>query len=54
MLTVFDLLSLWGFGPNPKSGIPEKKNIDSILTLTGYENIICTNGILMKKNQKQS
>tara|TARA_Y100001980_G_C14517558_1_gene292880 strand:- start:27 stop:1091 length:1065 start_codon:yes stop_codon:yes gene_type:complete len=50
--TVFDLSSLWGFGPNPKSGIPEKKNIDSILTLTGYENIICTNGILMKKNRK--
>ena len=50
--TVFDLLSLWGFGPNPKSGIPEKKNIDSILTLTGYENIICSNGTLMKKNRK--
>ena len=27
-ITVFDLLSLWGFGPNPKSGIPEK-NIDA-------------------------
>ena len=50
--TVFDLLSLWGFGPNPKSGIPEKKNIESILTFTGYENIICTNGSLMKKNQR--
>ena len=50
--TVFDLLSLWGFGPNPKSGIPEKKNIESILTFTGYENIICSNGSLVKKNQR--
>ena len=50
--TVFDLLSLWGFGPNPKSGIPDKKNIESILTFTGYENIICNNGSLMKKNQR--
>ena len=34
-ITVFDLLSLWGFGPNPKSGIPGKDKIDSVLRHTG-------------------
>ena len=28
-ITVFDLLSLWGFGPNPKSGIPGRDKIAS-------------------------
>ena len=36
-ITVFDLLSLWGFGPNPNSGIPGKDKIDSVLTYTGYQ-----------------
>ena len=51
-ITVYDLLSLWGFGPNPKSGIPKKKQIESILLHTGYENIICNTDNLIKKDPR--
>ena len=51
-ITVYDLLSLWGFGPNPKSGIPKKKQIESVLLYTGYENIICNTDNLIKKNPR--
>ena len=51
-ITVYDLLSLWGFGPNPKSGIPDKKNIVSVLLYTGYENIICNSTNLIKKDPR--
>jgi len=38
-VTIHDLMSLWGFGPNPKIGIPNKKNIDSVLHFTGFEKL---------------
>ena len=51
-ITVFDLLSLWGFGPNPKSGIPEKSEIDSILTYTGSQYLSIDKNALIKKHRK--
>ena len=50
-ITVFDLLSLWGFGPNPKSGIPGKDKIDSVLTYTGYQFLNAEKNSLIKKNK---
>ena len=51
-ITVFDLLSLWGFGPNPKSGIPEKNKIDSVLTYTGFQFLSAEKNSLMKRHKK--
>ena len=50
-ITVFDLLSLWGFGPNPKSGIPEKNKIDSALTYTGFQFLSAEKNSLIKKHK---
>ena len=49
-ITVFDLMRLWGFGPNPKSGIPDPKEIEKVLTYSGIENISLQNGSIIKKN----
>ena len=51
-ITVFDLLSIWGFGPNPKSGIPEKNKIDSVLTYTGFQFLSAEKNSLIKKHKK--
>ncbi len=51
-ITVFDLLSLWGFGPNPKSGIPRKNKIDSVLTYTGFQFLSAEENSLIKKHKK--
>ena len=29
-ITVFDLMSLWGFGPNPKDGLPTHAQIEEL------------------------
>ena len=50
-ITVFDLLSLWGFGPNPNSGIPGKDKIDSVLTYTGYRFLNAEKNSLIKKHK---
>ena len=51
-ITVFDLLSLWGFGPNPKSGIPEKSEIDSVLAYTGSQYLSVDKNTLIKRHKK--
>lgn len=51
-VTVYDLMSLWGFGPNPKSGIPDKNSIESLLFYTGYKNIKCDQGMIIKTNPR--
>jgi thiamine biosynthesis lipoprotein len=38
-ITVYDLMSLWGFGPEPSLKVPNKKNIDSILVYTNFKKI---------------
>ena len=39
-ITVFDLMSLWGFGPNPSAGLPTADQIEAIKNRMGYQNII--------------
>tara|TARA_S200000501_G_scaffold170493_1_gene160557 strand:+ start:502 stop:1566 length:1065 start_codon:yes stop_codon:yes gene_type:complete len=51
-ITVYDLLSMWGFGPNPKSGIPDKQRIQEVLSYTSFENITPAMGSLIKKNPR--
>ena len=50
-ITVFELLSLWGFGPNPKSGIPGINKIDSVLKHTGSKYLAADNNKLIKKHK---
>jgi len=50
-VTVYELMRLWGFGPNPKSGIPTMDEVKSVLQSSGYENIKIENGTLIKKNK---
>ena len=38
-VTVYDLMSLWGFGPNPKTGMPSISEVDKVLSSTGYGKI---------------
>ena len=48
-ITVFELMGLWGFGPSPKDGIPTDKEIEKVLSSTGWEQVkLLENGI--KKN----
>ncbi len=39
-ITVFDLMSLWGFGPNPRAGLPTDVQIEEVKNRMGYQNII--------------
>ena len=39
-ITVFDLMSLWGFGPNPRAGLPPDIQIEEVKNRMGYQNII--------------
>ena len=38
-ITVYDLMRIWGFGPNPMSTFPKNDDIEQVLKVTGYENI---------------
>ncbi len=49
-ITVFDLMSLWGFGPHPKTGPPKYEEINMILSFTGYKKVRSENGRLIKTN----
>ena len=45
-ITVFELMGLWGFGMSPKEGIPTDKQIEKVLTSTGWEQVnFLENGI---------
>jgi len=39
-ITVFDLMSLWGFGPNPRDGLPSDVQIEELKNRTGYQSVI--------------
>jgi len=47
-ITVFDLMKLWGFGPDPNSGIPGQKQVETVLSYTGYEKISVTEKAIIK------
>ena len=51
-ITVFDLMRIWGFGPNPMSTFPKNDDIEQVLKFTGYENINITNKKISKGNIK--
>ena len=50
--TVFDLLSLWGFGPNPRSGFPDMEDVNRVLEHTGIGQIEITDSVLVKRNKR--
>ena len=49
--TVFDLMSLWGFGPNPRSGFPDMEDVNRVLEHTGIGQIEITDSVLVKSNK---
>jgi thiamine biosynthesis lipoprotein len=49
-ITVFDLMGLWGFGPDPNSGIPDQKQVETVLSFTGHEKINVTEKTIIKKH----
>ena len=51
-VTVFDLMSLWGFGPNPKKGFPKKEEIENVLSHSGWEMIILSDNGIQKQDPK--
>jgi len=50
-ITVYELMRLWGFGPNPKSGMPDNNEIISALNRSGYGKITIKNETLIKSNK---
>ena len=49
--TVFDLMSLWGFGPNPRSGFPDIEDVHRVLEHTGIRQFGVTDSFLVKNNK---
>ncbi len=46
-VTIYDLLSIWGFGPSPKQSMPSSNDIKSVLEYTGSEMIsLAKNGLV--------
>ena len=50
--TVYDLMSLWGFGPNPRSGFPDMEDVHRVLEHTGIGQIEIIDSVLVKSNKK--
>ena len=50
--TVYDLMSLWGFGPNPRSGFPDMEDVHRVLEHTGIGQIEIIDSVLVKINKK--
>jgi thiamine biosynthesis lipoprotein ApbE len=45
-IIVIELMGLWGVGLSPKDGIPTDKEIEKVLTSTGWEQVnFLENGI---------
>ena len=49
-ITVFALMGLWGFGPSPKDGIPTDKEIEKVLSNTGWEQVKLLENDIKKLN----
>ena len=49
-ITVFELMGLWGFGPSPKDGIPTDKEIEKVLSNTGWEQVKLLENDIKKLN----
>jgi thiamine biosynthesis lipoprotein len=54
-ITVSPLVNLWGFGPaNDRSGLPQESDIDSLMSVVGYENVDtdCSRPAIRKSSPK--
>ncbi len=51
-ITVFDLMGIWGFGPNPKKEFPKIEEIENILSHSGWEMIILSDKGIQKQDPK--
>ena len=51
-ITVFDLMSLWGFGPEPRSSHPTNDEIKEALNSTGWSKLVLKSGTIKKLNPK--
>ena len=51
-ITIYELMSLWGFGPTPKNGIPNWDDINHVLFSIGYEKITLSQNQIQKTNSK--
>ena len=49
-ITVFDLMSLWGFGPKAKNGFPKEEDIEKVLSYSGWEKINLKESGIQKLN----
>ena len=50
--TIFPIVNLWGFGPDfHTSNLPDSKDIEEKLKITGTENLILENGSIRKLNK---
>ena len=51
-ITVYNLLDLWGFGPNPKKMMPTQKDVNSVLLYTGFDKINLTHNRIQKSDSR--
>tara|TARA_B100001250_G_C19745468_1_gene765094 strand:+ start:151 stop:1218 length:1068 start_codon:yes stop_codon:yes gene_type:complete len=51
-ITVYELMNLWGFGPNPKSVFPDYDDIKLVLKRSGYDKIQIRDKHLIKVDEK--
>ena len=51
-ITIYELMSLWGFGPTPKIGVPNLDDINQVLISIGYEKIILSQNHIQKTDSK--
>ena len=47
-ISVYELMGLWGFGPNPKIGMPSLNEIQTVLASTGYDKVMVDENTLIK------
>ena len=47
-ISVYELMRLWGFGPNPKNGMPSLNEIKKVLESTGYDKVRVGENTLIK------
>ena len=50
-VTVYELMEIWGFGPNPLIGIPSKIQLEKTLLATGYDKVKVLDHSLVKSDK---
>ena len=49
-ITIFELMSMWGFGPNPKKDYPKKSSIKKVLNNNGWQKVSLQKDRVLKLN----